>query len=81
LHELQGRADDVAEESLAFIKAYKEALNAYLARDFENARERFEACANERPDDPATNILLQHLDMIEMDPPADDWSGAWRLTA
>lgn len=81
LHEVLGRAGEVPEADIAFADTYNNALNAYLARDFDRAREMFEACAEERPDDPATEMLLQRLDLIEMDPPEDDWSGAWRLTA
>lgn len=81
LHEVLGRAGDVPEADIAFADTYNQALNAYLARDFDRARAMFEACAEERPEDPATGMLLQRLDFIEMDPPEDDWSGAWRLTA
>lgn len=81
LHEVLGRAGEVPEADIAFAETYNQALNAYLARDFDRARQMFEACAEERPDDPATGMLIQRLDLIEMDPPEDDWSGAWRLTA
>jgi class 3 adenylate cyclase len=81
LHEVLGRTAEVSEADITFAQAYGRALTAYLARDFDNARAMFKACATERPDDPATEMLLQRLDLIEMDPPEDDWSGAWRLTA
>ncbi len=81
LHEVLGRAGEVPQADLDFATAYNQALNAYLARDFDRARSMFETCAEQRPDDAATGILLQRMDMIEMDPPEDDWSGAWRLTA
>jgi class 3 adenylate cyclase len=81
LYEVLGRAGEVPEADIAFADTYNQALSAYLARDFDRARAIFEICAEERPEDAATAILLQRLDMIEMDPPEDDWSGAWRLTA
>ena len=80
LHEVLGQAGDVDAADVGFARAYEIALAAYAARDFDSAQALFEQCASERPDDPATAILLQRLELIEMDPPADDWSGAWRLT-
>jgi class 3 adenylate cyclase len=69
LHEVLGRRDDIDASKIAFVETYNKALTAYLQRDFDNARSMFEACAAEQPDDPATDILLQRLDMIEMPPP------------
>ena len=69
LHEVLGQAGEVPEADITFAGTYNQALNAYLARDFDRARAMFEACAEERPDDPATGMLLQRLDFIEMAPP------------
>ena len=79
LHAVLGKADDVAEEDVRFARAYEAAFDAYAARDFERARDLFETCARKRPGDAATEILLQRLDIIEMDPPGEDWGGTWRL--
>lgn len=81
LHQVIGLARDVAADEVAFIANYETAFAAYVARDFDRARDMFRECAVERPLDAATAILLQRLDMIELDPPEDDWSGAWLLTA
>lgn len=80
LHQVLGLVRDVPVEDVDFVRSYEEAFAAYAARDFERARVLFEGCAVERPLDIPTAILMQRLDMIEIDPPADDWSGAWQLT-
>jgi class 3 adenylate cyclase len=80
LYELLGTREDVSDGDVAFLTAYETAFQTYVARDFDTAREMFEKCAEERPDDQATSLMLDRLDVIEMDPPNDDWNGAWPLS-
>jgi class 3 adenylate cyclase len=79
LYELIGTRDEVGRDDLQFVADYEAALKTYKAMDFDRARDMFEACSDARPDDQATQLMLERLDLMEMDPPEDDWSGAWPL--
>eukprot|EP01026_Neomeris_dumetosa_P023653 TRINITY_DN200070_c0_g1_i1.p3 TRINITY_DN200070_c0_g1~~TRINITY_DN200070_c0_g1_i1.p3 ORF type:complete len:137 (-),score=20.45 TRINITY_DN200070_c0_g1_i1:13-423(-) len=81
LHSVLGKTGEVPEEDIRFARTYEAAFDAYAAKDFDRARDLLDACAQERPEDVTTDMLLQRLDVIEMDPPADDWGGTWRLPA
>ena len=79
LHELLGTQDDVSAEEISFLEAYEAALGTYRTGDFERARLMFEKCSDDRPGDQPTSLMLDRLDLIEMDPPNQDWNGAWPL--
>jgi class 3 adenylate cyclase len=80
LHELLGTSDGVQLEEIAFLNAYETALGTYRTGAFEQARLMFEKCSDDRPEDQPTSLLLDRLDLIEMDPPNQDWNGAWPLS-
>lgn len=80
LFELLGTSGDVSDADIAFRDAYETALETYMTSGFEEARLLFEDCARERPGDQPTSLMLDRLDLVEMDPPEEDWSGAWPLS-
>ena len=65
---------------LRLCDAYAAALQAYRARDFEQAWQGFDRCLELVPDDRPSQVLLQRLDLFVLEPPAADWDGAWHLT-
>jgi hypothetical protein len=66
-----------AQESLRM--HYAEALAAYRARRFEEARAAFNAALEAVPGDGPSRAMLGRIAQFEANPPDAGWDGAWRL--
>jgi adenylate cyclase len=81
------RAYEVLEESAAsepqwskaWVEKYTKAFDDFLGRRFEAARDGFEACLKEKPDDNITRDYLEAARTLIMFPPPDDWDGSVTL--
>ncbi|WP_291624858.1 tetratricopeptide repeat protein, partial [Bradyrhizobium sp.] len=58
---------------------YAEALAAYRARRFDEARAAFNAALEAVPGDGPSRAMLGRIAEFEANPPAGDWDGGWRL--
>jgi adenylate cyclase len=67
-------------DAIALAARCDAALDDYLARRFEDAREKYDALARERPDDRVASILRDRASRYAAAPPADDWDGAHAAT-
>jgi adenylate cyclase len=79
IHELLGRAGQVAEESLEFARAFGQAVALFQQRRWQATLDALQACHRRRPDDLATENYIQATVALQADPPADDWTGAIEL--
>ncbi|OAF15036.1 adenylate/guanylate cyclase domain-containing protein [Bradyrhizobium neotropicale] len=77
--EVLGRAGalTVAQETLR--KHYAEGLAAYRARSFGAAGAAFNAALESVPGDGPSRTMLARIAQLEVNPPAADWDGAWRM--
>ncbi|AWL95956.1 MULTISPECIES: adenylate/guanylate cyclase domain-containing protein [Bradyrhizobium] len=58
---------------------YAEALAAYRARRFDEARAAFNAALEAVPGDGPSRTMLGRIAQLEAKPPEEGWDGAWRL--
>ncbi|MHC4051221.1 adenylate/guanylate cyclase domain-containing protein [Bradyrhizobium sp. 25ACV] len=58
---------------------YAEALAAYRARRFDEARAAFNAALEAVPGDGPSRTMLGRIAQFEAKPPEEGWDGAWRL--
>jgi adenylate cyclase len=81
------RAYEVLEESDAsdskwskdWVERYSAAFDDFLGRRFEAARDGFESCHNEIPEDNISRDYLEASRTLIMFPPPDDWDGSITL--
>lgn len=70
--------DDAVARELA--RLFGEGLEAYRARDFRVAAERYQAALRARPDDQPSAILLERCRELVSAPPPEEWSGVYVAT-
>jgi len=75
IHEALGLVGSVPETILAAAAEYEAGLDAYFARDFIRAQERFDEAIRLRPDDTAAAILRERAVAYAASPPPADWDG------
>ena len=75
IHEALGLVGSVPESILAAAAEYEAGLDAYFARDFIRAAERFDEALRLRPDDAAATILRERAVAYAASPPPSDWDG------
>ncbi|WP_293385723.1 adenylate/guanylate cyclase domain-containing protein [Phenylobacterium sp.] len=74
--EVVGRAGAVADEVLARLAAFEQALALHDARDFAAARAIFESLAST---DPPSRVYAQRCAAYQAEPPPADWQGEFVL--
>ena len=58
---------------------YREGLNLYRRRQWQNAREAFEKVLQLKPQDRPASIHIERCDEFAKNPPAEDWDGVWQM--
>ncbi len=76
IFELIGRTDDVSVERKAQIVIFNDALEKFLARDFEAAQAGFAELAQA---DPVAALYHARAFAFRLEPPAEDWDGRFVL--
>jgi len=71
----------VAPNDEIYYKAYEEAFELYLSREFGEAHRRFEDALVQRPDDPAAKDMVQRIDCLDPKNLPPDWDGSITLTS
>lgn len=77
IHEIMGRKDELTPQQLLLRSRYSEALAAYRARRWDEARRAFDAILEVVPGDGPSMTLAGRIDNFQINPPADDWDGSW----
>jgi class 3 adenylate cyclase len=77
--EIIGRAGELTEKQLELLARYAEGLADYRARRWDDARQAFKAALDAVPGDGPSMALLQRVEQFQVNPPAPDWDGSWRL--
>jgi adenylate cyclase len=77
--ELLGPKNELTPKQDLLRTRYAEALVAYRAQRWGEARAAFQAVLDAVPTDGPSSTLLSRIDYLQDHPPGDDWDGAWRL--
>jgi adenylate cyclase len=56
---------------------FRDGLARYRKREWQAARAQFEKVLAINAGDKAAKLYLERCDLLEADPPADDWTGVW----
>jgi adenylate cyclase len=79
IFEVMGRKGELTPEQDIVRTRFAEALAAYRARSWDEARHAFLAAQEAAPSDGPSMTFLKRLDSLQAHPPGDGWDGAWRL--
>ena len=77
--ELLGRKDELTPKQGLLRTRYADALAAYRAQRWDQARAAFHAVLEAVPTDGPSLALLSRIDHLQGHPPGADWDGSWRL--
>ena len=77
--EIMGRKGALPPIQIALRDRYSEALSAYRAQRWEDARKAIGAALEAVADDGPSLTLLKRIDEFQRNPPAADWDGSWRI--
>jgi adenylate cyclase len=79
IYEPVGRDGEVPPHELGRLARWHDALEAFRARRFKEARAAFESLADERGYARLCSLYLGYLRNLAADPPGDDWDAAFTL--
>ncbi|WP_028348230.1 adenylate/guanylate cyclase domain-containing protein [Bradyrhizobium murdochi] len=77
--DILGRKGELTEKQLALRERYAKGLAAYRERRWDDARRAFQAALEAVPSDGPAAALARRVENFQLNPPAADWDGAWRL--
>ncbi|MEM6255772.1 MAG: adenylate/guanylate cyclase domain-containing protein [Cyanobacteria bacterium P01_D01_bin.156] len=80
IYELLGRKDAQTAADEGAIAAFSQGLTAYRQQDWEQARQHFTQCLDQKPGDRPTLLYLDRITQLEANPPDTNWDGVWQLT-
>ena len=79
VYEIMGRTGDLTLNQLRLRELYGEALAAYRARRWDDAKRLLDESLQTIPGDGPSSTLLRRIGELQLSPPAEDWDGAWTL--
>jgi adenylate cyclase len=74
-----GRKGALWDAQLALRRHFTDALAAYRARQWDEARDSFAQALAAAPDDGPARAFLSRIDRLLEAPPGKEWDGSWRL--
>jgi class 3 adenylate cyclase len=77
--EILGRMGEITPQQRTSRDKYAEALAAYRARRWDEARRALDAALELVPGDGPSIALLRRIEGFQSNPPAQDWNGAWHI--
>ncbi len=77
--EIMGRKGGLTAAQIELRARFSEALAAYRAQRWEEARRGFEAALLAVPDDGPSITFIKRIDRLKASPPGDGWDGSWHL--
>ena len=81
IYELLALTADQNEDAVALADESTRALDAYLARKFDEAAALWGAIVERRPDDTAATVMRDRARAFAAAPPPEDWDGVWVATS
>lgn len=80
VYELLGRKGQLPSEQAVIVQRYRDALEAYRGKRFEDACEGFQSVLELDPDDGPALTYVDRCQIFMAEPPPDDWDGVFQLT-
>lgn len=80
VYELLGRRGEVDDETLNLRDVFREGLERYRERRWDDAVETFEGLLEKFPDDGPAGVFLERARRYRENPPPEDWNGVFRMT-
>lgn len=80
VYELLGLKDDISADSAQLRSHYEHGLGLYRARHWDEARAAFEEGLKIRPDDGASRLFIERIEILKAQALPEQWDGVWRLT-
>jgi adenylate cyclase len=80
IYEVMGFASEESDARHKLAAQFREALNAYFARDFKKAKKLCEQILSDWPEDGPSKSLIARSETYLACPPLMDWDGAWVMT-
>jgi adenylate cyclase len=77
--ELMGAAGQLPEDLARLRERYEQARQAYLAQEWDLAEATFRECLQIRPNDGASRVFLERIQVFRRNSPGKDWNGVWQL--
>jgi adenylate cyclase len=77
--EVMGKPGELSSEEEVLRENYADGLVAYRARRFDEAKDAFAKALESVPGDGPSRVLLVRIAQFEMNPPPEDWDGAWHM--
>jgi class 3 adenylate cyclase len=77
--EIMGRKGELTPAQLELRDRFSEGLACYRRRQWDASRCAFEAALAIVPNDGPSAVFINRLNKFNVDPPAEDWDGSWRL--
>jgi len=81
IFELLGPKGCLGNEELLARDSYAEGLLAYRTGDWDAAWAGFKKCLESRPDERATQVMLERIADLRSRPPEAAWDGVWKMTS
>lgn len=72
-----GQPEQVSEQEMGALDAYKNALEAYYQQDWKKAKKAFGALAKAYPDVHVYELYLERINALIESPPEKDWDGVF----
>ena len=79
VYEILGRAGELTPEQMASRDLYRQALAAYRAQRWDDARGILDAALRSTPGDGPSQALLARVEKLKSNPPDAGWDGSWRI--
>lgn len=79
LFELMSAAGQLSQEFVRLRERYNAGRRSYLAQDWDTAEATFRECLQIRPNDGASRVFLERVQLLRRSPPGKDWNGVWQL--
>jgi hypothetical protein len=76
--DLSGAVDEKDE---LYSRTYHDGFEAYLSKDFQAARHKFQEALSMRMDDPASREMIERIDGLNPQELPMDWDGSIALTS
>ena len=79
LFELVGFSEQLSDEQQHILQLYATGLALYRQRQWQEARQQFNAVLELNPADRPSQVFIQRIDQLLANPPDDDWDGITRF--
>lgn len=74
-------SEAVEEKDELYSRTYQDGFEAYLSKNFQTARQKFQEALSIRPDDPASREMIERMDGLNPQELPVDWDGSIALTS